>query len=181
MYSKKGKFSTWLLWSLIPNGIVGFFTFILSINYVGGEDSVLWTITTTLMVLSWISWWLSLLVGIILKLLAGMDTRRSYKESRQYADLHGWQPLSDVAWKNFKRRGVTFSVQPAFEQPTFLLLIDLDGEVISTEGFSKSLYALRFADHLWDHILEDSQTITKAAVVQERQQWEQTQALAIRR
>ena len=78
-------------------------------------------------------------------------------------------------------RGVTFSVQPAYEQPTFLLLIDIDSEIISTEGFSRSLYALRFADYLWDHALANTDTITKAEVMQEQRVWEQTQAIAVRR
>ena len=133
------------------------------------------------MFFSWPLWWLSLIVGISLKIWAGFSTRRSYKESRRYAELHGWQTISDAAWKSFKRRGITLSVSQAFQQPTFILSIDLDGEIIATDGFSKSLYALIFGDYLWDNIFSTTSKVSVAELTQQCQQWEQTQALAVRR
>ena len=134
-----------------------------------------------IMIISWPTWWLSLILGLTLKFWAGLDTRRSYRESRRYADLHGWQPISDTAWKSFKRRGVTLSVSPTYQQPTFILSIDLDGDTLATDGFSKSLYALHFGDHLWEHVLTDSKQLNVDVLNAERGQWEQTQALAVRR
>ena len=32
-----------------------------------------------------------------MKVWAGSEKRRLYREARQYADLHGWQPISDTA------------------------------------------------------------------------------------
>ena len=169
LLSTKGKLGTWLLWSLIPNGILGFLSFaIYSLFYT--------SLFSFIFVTSWLTWWLSLLLGLTLKFWAGLDTRRNYRESRRYADLHGWQPISDFAWKSFKRRSVTLSVSPTYQQPTFFLSIDLDGETLITGGFSKSLYALRFGDHLWEQVLADSKYLNV-----ERGQWEQTQALAVRR
>ena len=185
MYSAKARLAKWFLWSLIPNGIFGVVCFIIYMLSNTSDDFEEWSGLTKAgalgTFLSWPTWWLALVGGLLLKSWAGVDTRRSYRESRRYADLNGWQPISDVAWKSFKRRGVTFSVQPVYEQPTFVLLIDLDGEIVTTEGFSKSLYALRFADYLWEHAFANTDTITKAEVVQEQRVWEQTNAIALRR
>ena len=172
----KGKLGTWLLWSLIPNGILGFIAFIILV--VSDGEAI---IGSFLVITSWPTWWLALVLGLILKFWAGMDTRRNYRESRRYADLHGWQPISDTAWKSFKRRGVTLSVSPTYQQPTFILSIDLDGETLATDGFSKSLYALHFGDHLWEHVLTDSKQLNVDVLNAERGQWEQTQAIAVRR
>ena len=180
MLSTKGKLGTWLLWSLIPNGILGFLIFaIYLISDPEPEGASL--LFGFIMVTSWLTWWLSLLLGLTLKFWAGLDTRRNYRESRRYADLHGWQPISDIAWKSFKRRSVTISVSPTYQQPTFFLSIDLDGETLTTGGFSKSLYALRFGDHLWEQVLADSKYLNVEVLNVERGQWEQTQALAVRR
>ena len=128
MLSTKGKLGTWLLWSLIPNGILGFLSFAISFIFYNSPDpegaALLFVL---IMGTSWLTWWLSLLLGLTLKFWAGLDTRRNYRESRRYADLHGWQPISDIAWKSFKRRSVTLSVSPTYQQPTFFLSIDLDG------------------------------------------------------
>ena len=181
MLSTKGKLGTWLLWSLIPNGILGFLSFAISFIFYNSPDpegaALLFVL---IMGTSWLTWWLSLLLGLTLKFWAGLDTRRNYRESRRYADLHGWQPISDIAWKSFKRRSVTLSVSPTYQQPTFFLSIDLDGETLTTGGFSKSLYALRFGDHLWEQVLADSKQLNVEVLNVERGQWEQTQALAVR-
>ena len=177
MQMTKGKLGTWLLWSLIPNGLVGFISFLIGFSSESTEPSI-WGV---LVIISWPTWWLSLILGLALKFWAGLDTRRSYRDSRRYADLHGWQPISDTAWKSFKRRGVTLSVSPTYQQPTFILSIDLDGETLATDGFSKSLYALHFGDHLWEHVLTDSKQLNVDVLNAERGQWEQTQAIAVRR
>ena len=185
LVSTKGKLGTWLLWSLIPNGILGILSFAIflisstssSSEEVEGAALLFAFITFT----SWLTWWLSLLLGLTLKFWAGLDTRRDYRESRRYADLHGWQPISDISWKSFKRRSVTLSVSPTYQQPTFFLSINLDGETLTTSGFSKSLYALRFGDHLWEQVIADSKQLNVEVLNVERGQWEQTQALAVRR
>ena len=178
----KSKLSMWLLWSLVPNGILGFFSFLFYIfSDIDPEPqgaAILWAL---LIVISWPTWWLALLIGIGIKIWGGFSTRRSYKESRQYAELHGWQTISDTSWKSFKRRGITLSVNQAFQQPTFILSIDLDGEVIATDGFSKSFYALNFGDYIWDSVLNTSTQVSAEVITGQRREWEQTQALALRR
>ena len=185
MLSTKGKLGTWLLWSLIPNGILGIVSSaIYLISYTSSTSSEVEgaaLLFAFIMFTSWLIWWLSLLLGLTLKFWAGLDTRRNYRESRRYADLHGWQPISDTAWKSFKRQSVTLSVSPTYQQPTFFLSINLDGETLTTSGFSKSLYALRFGDHLWEQVIGDSKQLNVEVLNVERGQWEQTQGLAVRR
>ena len=180
LVSNKGKLGTWLLWSLIPNGILGIISFVIYLSsHTSSELEGAALLFGVITFISWLTWWLSLLLGLTLKFWAGLDTRRNYRESRRYADLHGWQPISDNAWKSFKLRSVTLSVSPTYQQPTFFLSINLDGETLTTAGFSKSLYALRFGDHLWEQVIADSKQLNVEVLNVERGQWEQTQALAV--
>lgn len=96
----KSRLATWLLISLLPTGILGFISFVgfaiatpsqpTSELFGSGWQAFWWVLT----VLLWPYWWIALVVGVVLKIWAGNETRRLYREGRQYAELHGWQQIS---------------------------------------------------------------------------------------
>ena len=177
---QKARWGTWLLLSLIPNGFAGFISFVIfAFANNSPDDPEGWAVFWALVVvISWATWWLALLGGIVLKVWAGSEKRRLYREARQYADLHGWQQISDTAWKSFKRNNLVMSVTQAYEKPTYILSVEQEGETVATDGFSRSYYALHFADFLWEHVLSARANVDISVVQQTRGEWErQTRAL----
>ena len=170
--------STWgnrLLISLIPLGVLGVVAFIayaISVSAPGDEiDSpweVFWTSCTFFI---WLAWWIALPTGIVLKVWGGAETRRVYREARQYAEMHNWQQISDTTWKGYRPRNVVMTVSQAFERPTYILSVEHEGESVTTDGFSRSVYALRFADFLWDHVMSGRSHVDAEAMRAARREW----------
>ena len=63
----KNKFGSWFLWSLIPNGILGFICTVITFSADTENPEGIILFFGLLMFISWPTWWLSLIVGIILK------------------------------------------------------------------------------------------------------------------
>lgn len=179
----KSRIATWLLFSLIPTGLLGFISFAafaISTSSTPEPEpfSDTWPTIWALGVLFlWPYWWIALVAGVILKIWAGKETRRLYREGRQYAELHGWQQISDTAWKSFKRGNVVLSVSQAYGKTTYILSVDSDGDTVATDGFSRSLYALQFGDFLWDNVLSGKSQVDVTVVQQTRDEWERWRAL----
>ena len=177
---QKSRWGTWLLLSLIPNGFVGFISFAIYLfTYNPPGDVEGWPLFWGFVwLVSWLTWWLALLGGIVLKVWAGFEKRRLYREARQYADLHGWQQISDTAWKSFKRNNLVMSVTQAYEKPAYILSVEQEGETVATDGFSRSYYALHFGDFLWEHVMSTRTHVDLSVVQQTRGEWErQTRVL----
>ena len=179
----KSRVATWLLLSLIPTGLLLFISFIAfaiasSSTPEPEPFSDAWsTIWALGVILPFPYWWIALVVGVVLKIWAGIETRRLYREGRRYAELHGWQQISDTAWKSFKRGNVVLSVNQAYGKTTYILAVDSDGDTVATDGFSRSLFALQFGDFLWDNVLSGKSQVDVTVVQQTRDKWEQWRAL----
>ena len=171
----KVNVSTWLFWSLLPLGLWGFVSLIGWV-VVAVPDSeanltfwpVLWLLGIAL---GWPAWWLALIAGLVLRFLANHQEHRQQREGLAYAEMHGWQPISNTQWKSFKRRGVTLTVQRAHTSKDYLLHVELDGEIVGTSGFSMPYYALHFGDYLWANVLSTGQVVDAGGVQQHRQEW----------
>lgn len=178
----KSRIANWLLLSLPIAGIFGV------ISFVGwGVSSESWTedqpITTAmglwliLVLISWPYFGIALITGVVLKVVSSRETGRIYKESRQYAELHDWLQISDTAWRSFKRNHTTFTVNQLYGANTYVLTVDVDGDSVTTDGFSRSIYALQFGDYLWERVLSAQRQASASTVHQTRQEWERFRAL----
>lgn len=188
MWTKR-RIGNYLLLSLIPMGPIGFFLFIffgISVFNEGVEDVIdspweaLWAL---LFMGSWAYWWLALVLGIVLRIWGGVEENGAWKRAQGYAEMHGWQPISKTAWRTYKRAGVSLSVGQSAQSRKFLLNVDIEGEVVGTEGFDNAYFALNFGDYLWGFLSPRQQvTAQDAAVVvqQQRAQWEVTNLPALR-
>ena len=182
MQLTKSTVGTWLLISLLPTGALGFI-FLVGLVITTPPDTALdpvdgwyafWALGAILL---WPYFWIALVVGVVLKIWAGAETRRLYREGRQYAELHGWQQISDTAWKNFKRNNVSLSVTQAYGKQTYILSVESDGDTAATDGFSRSLYALQFGDFLWENVLSARPQVDVSVVRETRVEWERSRAL----
>lgn len=179
----KSRIANWLLLSLIPTGLLGFVSFVaFALSTSNAPEPELWTepwstIWASGVILLWPYWWIALVTGVVLKVWEGRETRRLYGEGRQYAELHGWQQISDTAWKSFKRGNLVLSVSQAYGKTTYILAVDSDGDTAATDGFSRSLYALQFGDFLWENVLSGRSQVDVTVVQQTRAEWERFRAL----
>ena len=128
--------------------------------------------------LLWPSWWIVLVVGLVLKITASRREARIRRDGMRYAQLHNWQPISDTTWKNYRRASVVMTVDKRLGQDAYMLLIDQAGEYVTTDGFETSLFALQFGDFLWDDILSTRERVEVAEVHRVHQQWVSQLALA---
>ena len=176
----KSKVATWLLISLIPTGALAILSFVIFALFVDDPESSGSFLLALAFVLSAIYGPLALVAGLVLKIVAGSGDRRLYRESRQYTEMHGWQQISETAWKSFKRNNVVLSVNKAYGQTTYILAVESDGDTAATDGFSRSLYALQFADFLWENVLSVKSQVDVAVVQQTRVEWERSLALPSR-
>ncbi len=182
MQLEKSKVGTWLLISLLPTGAAGIVAFVgfgvsgdpLSPDIEGGWEAF-WLGATLLL---WAYWWMALLAGVVLKIWGGFERRHLYREARQYAELHGWQQISDTAWTNFKRGDAVLRVNQAYGKLTYILSIELNSHTEATDGFSRSVYALQFGDFLWQNVLQVRSQVDADVVQQTRGEWDRMRALA---
>ena len=77
-----------------------------------------------------------------------------------------------------KQGGDSLSVAQAFEKSTYILTLKVSGETYTIDNFEFSLWALQFGDWIWSELVK--QPMTPDVVEAKRQEWTQTQALALR-
>ena len=116
-------------------------------------------------------------MGGVLKIVGVRSEGRIRRDGMRYAQLHNWQPISDTTWKNYRRDKLIMTVDKMFEANSYMLLVEQDGESVSTDGFATSLYALQFGDFLWERVLSDRTRVAASEVTEARVQWDRTRAL----
>ena len=175
----KSRIGFWLLISLIPAGLGTFISMLVGIATSVSDpssDSNGWAVTIILFAMYFGA---ALIAGILLRIWGGAETRKAYRQVRQYAELNGWQEISPNSWRTFKSSGTLLSANQAFEKKTHILTIKLEDETLIVEGFETSLLALQFGDWLWNRQAEFKTGLNIEVVKQQRTEWEQTRALAI--
>lgn len=120
-------------------------------------------------------------VGLVLLVWGSIEFNRAYRKAQQYAELNGWHPISRTAWRNRKRNDIALSVGQAFQKPTYILRVEIDGETTTIDEFETSLWALQFGDWLWQELLQANAAPDRATVVEKRAEWEQSRAIAVYR
>ena len=122
----------------------------------------------------------ALIAGGILTVLGRFDRSRAYREAQQYAEMHGWLPITKTSWRNRKRDNVQLAVDQAFKKSTYILKIDHGGETTVIDEFETAHWALQFGDWLWEQVLDAGTTKVDAEMVSEkRAEWEGTRAMAV--
>ena len=164
-----------LLWSLLPNGIIGIIFFILGLAFADGTgEGKLWGIIVGGAITSWSLWWAALVISILMKVVIAYLEGKVLKENSKYAEAHNWRIISEQSWKNFKTQNIILSVSKAPSQRTFSLFIEGNGNTVGTYGFSKAVYAMRFGDYLWERMGQmPTLEVTQTIVEQQRHVWEQ--------
>ena len=167
----KHRIGFWLLISLIPAAIL---LFLNAAAYSFDSDT-----DPSLAVLS--IWYAMLIApaGLTLLIWGNVEFSRAYRASMQYAERHGWRPISRTAWRNRKADSASLAVNQAFQKRTFLLQIEANDETITIDEFETSLWALQFGDWLWSELLQHTTKINQATIDLKRAEWETT-ALAER-
>ena len=170
----KSRVGFWLLIALIPAG----FTAVVALPiaaFTETENPGAWT---TLFFIFFFYIILGLPTGLVLRIWGSVETKSRFRAAQRYAELHGWHPISQTAWRNMKQGGANLAVQQAFQKQTFILTLTVGGETHTVDEFESSLWALQFGDWLWSEL---SDRVVTAAVVQEkRQEWDQTHAIVLR-
>ena len=171
----KHKVGRFLLLSLIPTGIFLVISLLIGVAMSSGEEPPV-NFAAALMLL-WIL--LALPTGLVLLIWGNIEFGRAYKATRQYAERHGWLPISRTSWRNRKANNVSLAVDQAFQKQTYLLKIEGEGETITVDEFESSLWALQFADWLWRELLQTNASPDQYTIAEKRAEWETT-ALAER-
>ena len=178
----KSRASFWLLMSLIPTVlamVVAMTVGIISIESAAGDSTVVSTVTALIFVLASLYGVCALSVGIILRVLSGVESRKRFNEAHHYAEMNGWHPISKTAWRSMKKGGASLSVAQAFDKRGSILTINMDGETVTVDEFERSLWGLQFGDWLWGELA--GQSVSPTVVREKKLEWDQSMALAIRR
>ena len=126
-------------------------------------------------------WPVALVLGAVFTISAALERKRQYREAQQYAELHGWHPITRTSWQNRKRDGVQLAVNRAFEKPTFILNIEIRGETTTVDEFETAAWALQFGDWLWEWLLETGRELDVSVVAEKRAEWEQSRSITLYR
>ena len=169
----KSRVGFWLLISLMPTGIVTFISFIgliVTDTPDEGEDpSAAFMVWGALFFSFLIYWWAALLTGVGLKVWGRREARQAFEEAQRYAQLNGWHPVSQTAWRALKADGASLAVGQAVKGSTFTLTVQASAGATTVSDFAKPLWALEFGDWLWERT--GGENITPATVEAQRQEW----------
>ena len=170
----KSKLARILLWSLLPAFLLaGFITAELAAPP-GSTNS--WDSVLAIFIIYMLC---ALPIGIYLYLKGKKED--STDAAQQYAERHGWHPITHHSWRNRKREGAALAVNRAHKGSTYILSIEYQGETTTVEEFEQALWALQFGDWLWVELRESAQDVSAEVLHGKREEWEDTQALAVRR
>ena len=173
----KSRVGKWLLLSLIPATVL-FWIAVAVASSIDGGVSILFSVVIFLLVIYWPA---ALVAGIVLRWLGSKDNSGQYLEAQQYAQRHGWHPISETMWRNRKRNGVQLAVNQAIGKRTYILTIAIEGETTMVDEFTRAVWALDFGDWLWEELLEARGAATVEVVEEKRAEWEQSRGLALYR
>ncbi len=177
-----------LLWSTIPIGILCLISLGISVvllaeaeqnwyEYGYGAysgEQAFWDVT---FLLSLLSFWVALVGGAALKVIGRNDRFRAYSEAQMYGSIHGWQQIAENAWRCLKGDACSMSVNKGYGAESYSLSVQSAGRSESAEGFSRPLYALQFAEYLWENVLSNRPQLTTGVVRETRIRWDPTRAL----
>ena len=165
------QLAKYLLLSLIPTGIY----VIIATMVIGLTGSIPMPLNLLWFLLIFY-WPIALIVGLILHYLVKWRDRKLFRATQEYAQMHGWLPVSSTHWRNSKRNQIQLSVAKSLTDETFILTVEIEGERVTVDQFENSLWALQFGDWLWEQLPLADQ-IDPEVVVEKRAEWEQSQAL----
>ena len=103
------------------------------------------------------------------------EIRQAFKEAQRYAEVNGWHPVSETAWRALKADGASLAVGQAIKGPTFTLTVQASAGATTVSDFAKPLWALQFGDWLWEKT--GGENITPTTVEAQRQEWSQSLAI----
>ena len=126
---------------------------------------------------SLIAFWVVLLAGVVLKLIGRNERHRLHWEAQMYASMHGWQQISETAWRSLKQDDCILAVAPEYGASTYSLSVSSDGRSADTYGFSRPVFALQFGDFLWENVLLNRPQLSASEVRETRMQWDRTRML----
>ncbi len=160
----KSRVGFWLLISLIPAIAVLFLSFV---TYsLGSED-----LSGILAGLAIFYGFPAAIVGAVLKVWGGVETRLRFRDSQRYAELHGWHPITSTSWRTMKQGGATLSVSKGYAKSSYIMSITSpSGGDTTVAEFERALWALQFGDWLWEE-LAGRTDITPTLVYQKRSEW----------
>ena len=171
----KERAAFWLLISLIPTGfltLIYFIGLLVTDAPVEGEDaSTAFIVWGLLFFLFLLYWWVSLFTGIGLRVWGKRETHRAFDEAQRYAQVNGWHPVSQTAWRALKADGASLAVGQAIKGSTLTLTIQASAGTTTVSDFAKPLWALQFGDWLWEKT--GGVNITPTAAEVHRQEWSQ--------
>lgn len=171
----KSRAGKWLLLSLIP-AILGLIVVGVQSPDELFEGEFFWSFLLMALILYWPS---ALVAGITLSVWGSIDQKRQYREAQQYAQRHGWHPISRTSWRNRKRNGIELAVNKAIGLPTYILTIVIEGETTMVDEFTTPTWSMDFGDWLWEELLLVQGRPDVRGVVEKRAEWEQSRGLAV--
>lgn len=173
----KERVGFWLLISLIPTGFFTFVSFlivvVLGFPY-EAEATVAEMLWIFLFAAFLLYWWGALIAGVVLKVWGKRETRSAFDEAQRYAQLNGWHPVSQTAWRALKADGASLAVGRAIKGTTFTLTVQASAGATTVSDFAKPLWALQFGDWLWEKT--GGENITPATAEAQRQEWSRSLA-----
>ena len=171
----KSRAGFWLLISLLPSGLATFIMFIIylvSFETTADGLSASSSVIFMLFLLFLLYWWGALISGIVLKILGKRQSGQTFRNAQRYAEMNGWHPISQTAWRSMKANGASLAVNQAFEKSTYILTIEASAGTTTVPDFANPLWALQFGDWLWEKTGGDN--ITPATASAQRQAWSQS-------
>ena len=177
MFQTKSQRGVWMLISLIPATVLVVILATLGAPYEGMGGTLI-ALLVTMLSLYWVC---ALVAGLTLTIWGAVERSRHTKEAMQYAQRHGWRPISRDMWRNRKRNGVQLAVNKAIGKTTYILTIDIEGDTTMVDEFATPVWALDFGDWLWQELVDARASTDIEVVAQKRAEWEQSRGLALYR
>ena len=177
MFQTKSQRGAWLLVSLVPVTFAFFVVLMIGDPFEGAIGSALALFALML----FLYWLCALVAGLALTIWGSVERSREYKEASQYAQRHGWHPISRDMWRNRKRNGVQLAVNKAIGKTTYILTIEIEGETTMVDEFATPVWALDFGDWLWQELANARASTDVEVVAEKRAEWEQSKGLAVYR
>ncbi len=175
----KSRIGFWLLISLIPMGLLTFLGFIISIVlFIGSssdEPEGAEIACTFVFFASLFYWWGALFTGIGLKILSRRENQQMFAQAQRYAEVHGWQPISQSAWRALKADRASLAVSRSIQGTMYTLTIASGVNTTTVTNFATPLWALQFGDWLWERT--GGENITPETAQAQRQEWSQNLAI----
>ena len=104
----RSRVGFWLLIALIPAGLTAIVSLPIAV-YTETDTGGAWS---ALFFSSFFYILFGLPSGLVLRIWSSVEAKHHFRAAQRYAELHGWHPISQTAWRNMKQGAAFLEDRP---------------------------------------------------------------------